>query len=123
MNGFLIFILGAILLNSLFSLIPTFFPEADPGIYISYQSWFNVLLIFNWLLPKKKAKYLFEKDISMMEGKVNENIGVMQETSEVPEAIEVKSESVVLDKSEIPEVKSVPSVPPIEDENISTEGN
>ena len=63
MNGFIIFVLGIILLNSLFSLIPTIFPNSDPGVYIPYQAWFNSLLLFNLLLPKRKGEFLYKENI------------------------------------------------------------
>ena len=61
MNSLVLLILGMILLNSIVQLIPMFFPELDPGLYIPYQLWINILLVFNWLLPARKGLYLFKK--------------------------------------------------------------
>ena len=61
MNSFILLVLGMILLNSVVQLIPLFYPNLDPGLYIPYQLWINILLIFNWLLPSRKGLYLFKK--------------------------------------------------------------
>ena len=64
MKGLLILILGTILLNSVFALVPTFMPDSDPGIYLPYQFWFNILLVFMWILPSYKGSYLFEPTLN-----------------------------------------------------------
>ena len=84
MNSLVLLILGMILLNSVAQLIPMFYPDLDPGLYLPYQFWINILLVFNWLLPKRKGLYLFK------------NIDNEEDVIE-----EVKSES-------------LPSVPPLE---------
>lgn len=63
MNGFYILIIGTILLNALFSLVPIFWPDADLGTYLPYQFWFNILLLFIWILPQYKGNYLFDKNV------------------------------------------------------------
>ena len=60
MNSLVLLILGMILLNSVAQLIPMFYPDLDPGLYLPYQFWINILLVFNWLLPKRKGLYLFK---------------------------------------------------------------
>ena len=69
MNSLVLLILGMILLNSVIQLIPLLFPDLDPGLYIPYQFWINILLIFNWLLPARKGLYLFKKrDENIVDG-------------------------------------------------------
>lgn len=71
MNSFILLILGVILLNSMVQLIPMFYPDLDPGLYIPYQLWINVLLVFNWLLPSRKGLYLFKNiDENIVDGGV-----------------------------------------------------
>tara|TARA_Y100001970_G_C14248171_1_gene869791 strand:+ start:4964 stop:5239 length:276 start_codon:yes stop_codon:yes gene_type:complete len=60
MNSIVLLILGMILINSLFTLIPMFYPDSDPGLYLPYQFWINILLIFNCILPERKGTYLFD---------------------------------------------------------------
>tara|TARA_A100001011_G_C14247677_1_gene816333 strand:+ start:655 stop:954 length:300 start_codon:yes stop_codon:yes gene_type:complete len=74
MNSFLIFILGTILLNSIFSLIPIFWVDSDPGAYMPYQFWFNLILLFMWLLPSTKADYLFDKPIEQPKTKASTDL-------------------------------------------------
>ena len=57
--NFLIVIIGIILINALFGLIPSFYPDSDPGVIIPYQFWISTLLFLTWLLPSSKGKYLF----------------------------------------------------------------
>jgi len=60
MNCIVLLILAMILTNSAFTLIPTFYPDSDPGLYLPYQFWINILLIFNCVLPSRKGSYLFD---------------------------------------------------------------
>ena len=74
MNSVVLLILGMILLNSIAQLIPMFYPDLDPGLYLPYQFWINILLVFNWLLPKEKGLYLFKyrgQMLVVVEVKVN----------------------------------------------------
>ena len=48
MNSVVLLILGMILLNGMFQLIPMFYPDLDPGLYIPYQFWINLLLVFHY---------------------------------------------------------------------------
>ena len=59
--NFLVVVIGIILINAIFGLIPTFYPDSDPGVIIPYQFWISTLLFLSWLLPTTKAKYLFGK--------------------------------------------------------------
>ena len=59
--NFLVVVIGIILINAIFGLIPTFYPDSDPGVTIPYQFWISTLLFLSWLLPTTKAKYLFGK--------------------------------------------------------------
>ena len=72
MNSVVLLILGMILLNSVAQLIPMFYPDLDPGLYLPYQFWINILLVFNWLLPKRKGLYLFknieDEDVKVVDG-------------------------------------------------------
>ena len=97
MNSLVLLILGMILLNSIVQLIPMFFPDLDPGLYIPYQLWINVLLVFNWLLPSRKGLYLFKK--------IDENI---------VDAIPV--DAIPVDAPSVPPVDDfTPSAPPVDD--------
>ena len=86
MNSFLIFILGTILLNSIFSLIPIFLVDSDPGAYMPYQFWFNLILLFMWLLPSTKADYLFDKPIEPPQTKTSVDLDAPPAVSEVKSA-------------------------------------
>jgi hypothetical protein len=75
--NFLIVIIGIILINALFGLIPSFYPDSDPGVIIPYQFWISTLLFLTWLLPSSKGKYLFgeyntEEDV--VEAEVDEPV-------------------------------------------------
>ena len=78
MNSLVLLVLGMILLNSIAQLIPMFYPDLDPGLYLPYQFWINILLIFNWLLPTRKGLYLFkkEKENVVDESVVNKQVDV-----------------------------------------------
>ena len=60
MKSLLILILGIFLLNTFFSFIPVISPDTELATYFPYQCWFNILLIFSWLLPSRTAQYLFD---------------------------------------------------------------
>ena len=80
--NFLIVIIGIILINALFGLIPSFYPDSDPGVIIPYQFWISTLLFLTWLLPSSKGKYLFgeynteeyvvEAEVDVVEAEVDE---------------------------------------------------
>ena len=60
MNNLILLVLGLILINSFFTLIPIFLSDLDPGLYLPYQFWINILLLFNFLLPSRLGTYLFD---------------------------------------------------------------
>jgi hypothetical protein len=75
--NFLIVVIGIILINAMFGLIPSFYPDSDPGIIIPYQFWINTLLFLTWLLPSTKGKYLFGKydtEEDVVEAEVDEPV-------------------------------------------------
>ena len=92
MNSIVLLILGMILINSAFTLIPMFYPDSDPGLYLPYQFWINILLIFNCVLPGRKGTYLFDD--------VNKDVVMGEVVEEKPTVESVKSD--------------LPPVPPIE---------
>lgn len=82
--NFLIVIIGIILINAMFGLIPTFYPDSDPGVIIPYQFWISTLLFLFWLLPSSKGKYLFGKyDIGENLNK-SEGVSITTEPSAPP---------------------------------------
>lgn len=86
--NFLIVIIGIILINALFGLIPSFYPDSDPGVIIPYQFWISTLLFLTWLLPSSKGKYLFGEynTEDVVEAEVDEPV-----PAEVDEPVPVSS--------------------------------
>jgi len=105
MNSFLIFILGTILLNSIFSLIPIFLVDSDPGAYMPYQFWFNLILLFMWLLPSTKADYLFDKPIEPPKAKTSVDVDAppVADLDAPPVVSEVKPAEPVAEQKSDPE--------------------
>ena len=110
MNGFIIFVLGTILLNTIFSMIPKFFYKTEPGVYLPYQAWFNVLLLFNLLLPSRRAEYLYYDEIEKDEKSSTSSESNDNSMNKLPEAIP----SAPPDDNEFsPPIDRRPSVPPL----------
>lgn len=59
MTNFLIIIVIAVVMNSLFSFIPYLIPRAPAEMIIPYQMWFNVVLIFISILPHQVSNFDF----------------------------------------------------------------
>ena len=120
MNCIVLLILAMILTNSAFTLIPTFYPDSDPGLYLPYQFWINILLIFNCILPSRKGSYLFD-DIGKIPI-VNGVEMVKQFDDSTPSAPPISDDST----PSAPPISddSTPSAPPISDDsNVSSSNN
>ena len=63
MNKILVFIGSMIVLNILFTLIPNAIPSVSRNMLLSYQLWFNSIVIFYLVLPSTVGnfKLLFGK--------------------------------------------------------------
>ena len=57
MNRFIYIVVGIIIINLIFSVIPYMFPRAQSGTLLPYQIWFNVLFIFATVLPPSVGNF------------------------------------------------------------------
>ena len=115
MKGLLILILGTILLNSVFALVPTFLSDSDPGTYLPYQFWFNILLVFMWILPSYKGAYLFEPTLDGLSS-TETNTAVETLPDSLPDSLPDGSASWVdNDKNPITDPITAPITDPITD--------
>tara|TARA_Y100001970_G_scaffold37677_1_gene46547 strand:- start:2578 stop:3072 length:495 start_codon:yes stop_codon:yes gene_type:complete len=130
MKSLLILILGIFLLNTFFSFIPVVSPDTELATYFPYQCWFNIILIFSWLLPTSTAQYLFDKKLQSIasEKESSESSNelsseqstetVASEQSTEPVASEQSTEPVasaepVTESSEAEPVASAPPAEPV----------
>lgn len=59
MNKFLLIFILFVVVNVIFSTFPYMIPTLPSGIYLPYELWFFVLIIFYALLPKEIGTYVY----------------------------------------------------------------
>ena len=57
MNKIIIFLISIIILNIIFLLIPNVAPTVSRNMLLSYQLWFNCIIIFYLILPSTVGNF------------------------------------------------------------------
>ena len=107
MKKLIIVVVGLTLVNIIFLAITTIMPNLNPGVYLIYQGWLNMLFIFGGLLPTQQAMYLSET--TAVESEAVESIEVLAEPATAEATTEATTEATAEAEATMPTVLAEPA--------------